>query len=179
MAEQNDGGPAFCAWCPRVAFRKQGRQWLCVIHYRFQSMRTTAKRKGKSVPEYADLFNLIPPDMACPACRRAMVWTQAEGAARVVTLQHNRDGSHALICLSCNTRHAALPGDSFYDLPDGHRRCPGCEQTLPVASFATDRARSSGLKTYCRECANERHNKWADANRDRLNAEQRKRRAAR
>ena len=174
-----DGGPATCKWCAEPSFRKQGRIWLCVKHYRFQVMRTTAQRRGVSVPSYETMDDILPEDMACPGCARTMVWTQAEDRSRVLSLQHDRSGRILFLCRSCNTRHAHHDGDSFYDVPGGHKRCPGCNKALPYSDFTKDSRKFLGLKTYCRECSNERHREWARKNRERLSREQRERRAAR
>ncbi len=51
-----NGGQA-CVNCQDVAHVKQGRQFLCKKHYRFQQMRSTAKRHNKTVPSYDWLEN--------------------------------------------------------------------------------------------------------------------------
>ncbi len=161
----SDGGPAFpCKWCSRVSVRKQGRIWLCAQHYRLQQMRVNAKRHKKEVPSYEVLEHLAhwlgnPP--ICPICHRFMNWLAVDGAASVVTLQHDRSGDIRLMCLACNTKHAAMPNDTFYSLPSGHRRCPRCEQTKPFAAFSLDRSRVfPHRKTYCKECASVYHKEW-------------------
>jgi hypothetical protein len=158
-----DGGPAFpCHWCLGEPYIKQGHIWLCKIHYRFQSMRTRAKRDKKSVPSYDMLFSMASSAcMHCPGCNRSMNWLAKEGRSTVVTLQHDRDGKMRFLCLSCNTRHASMPGDSFYSFPKDKKLCPDCQQQLPLEAFATDRtSRWMNKKTYCRRCSNARWKKW-------------------
>jgi hypothetical protein len=37
-------------------------------------------------------------------------------------------------------------------LANGFAECPGCDQTLPVDSFSTNKGRRNGLNSYCKEC---------------------------
>lgn len=178
MSEQKDGGPALCAWCDQPSHIRQGRILLCVKHYRFSGMRSRAKRDGKTVPTRDQLEAIIPEPFNCPACRRPMQWLRTLGASSQVTLQHDRSGELKLICLACNTRHAQHPGDSFYDIPEGKKRCPNCDQVLPLAGFAVDRSRPMGRKSFCRACSSVVHTLWRRKNRDHYNAKQRARRAA-
>jgi hypothetical protein len=53
-----------------------------------------------------------------------MNWWLTEGSSTVITLQHDRDGTIRLICKGCNSRHHLHPGDSYYQMPRGHKRCP-------------------------------------------------------
>lgn len=173
-----DGGPAFpmCQWCSSERFRKQGRIWLCKKHYRFQQMRVRAKSDGKAVPSYVDLQSMLdalPAYMECPHCRRKMNWLSKEGTQTVITLQHYRDGQMGLICLSCNTRHAAMPDDSFVDLPSGHKLCPSCGKVKPHSDFYKDNSRYMSVKTYCKECAYGKFRNWVANNRDYYNHMQR------
>jgi hypothetical protein len=39
-------------------------------------------------------------------------------------------------------------------VPEGHRRCAACRETLPLASFSRDTGRPSGLRYSCRRCDN-------------------------
>lgn len=155
----NDGGPA-CRWCNSAAVIRQGRIDLCAKHYRFQTMRTRARRDGKTVPSYNDLDDLIPAGMTCQCCKRGMNWRQSEGASTVITLQHDRDGALRLICLGCNTRHSVHEGDSFYVIPADMKFCPDCRMNLPIGSFSIDRSRPIGRKSYCRPCSAKRNANW-------------------
>lgn len=161
MSEQpKGGGPAFnCAWCDRPRHIRQGRIWLCEIHYRISSMRSRAKRDGKYVPTRHEIEALAT-DMTCCGCGKQMHWLRSFGASLQVTLQHDRSGAIRLLCLGCNTRHSVHPGDEFYVVLSGQKRCPDCGQTLPASSFARDMSRPIGLKTYCRDCSSIRHKNW-------------------
>ena len=53
------------------------------------------------------------PISECPECGTAMNWFTADGASTVATIQHYRDGTIAIVCKSCNTRHAFMDGDSY------------------------------------------------------------------
>ena len=162
MSEIKDGGPA-CAWCSEPKHIKQGRIWLCKIHYRFQSMRVRAKRDDKAVPSYEMLYSMASSSMICPGCNRTMNWLAKEGRSTVVTLQHDRNGTMRFLCLSCNTRHAFMPGDSFYHAPKDKKFCPDCREWLDFDSFATDKSgRWMDRKTYCRRCSNVRHKNWRE-----------------
>jgi hypothetical protein len=164
MMAQNDGGPASCAWCAEAAHIRQGRIMLCAAHYRISSMRSRAKRDGKVLPDRKDIEAMIPSPFVCIGCSREMTWLRDRGASVQVTLQHDRDGSMRLICLGCNTRHAAHPSDTFYDIPSDQKFCPDCTRVLPRTSFAADRSRPIGLKSYCRECSSARFKKWSVRN---------------
>lgn len=175
MSETNDGGPA-CGRCKAAASHKQGHQWLCPMHYRFGQMRACAKRNGKLVPSHEQLHNMLSYliDFQCPHCFRKMNWLQRDGSPTQVTLQHYRSGSLGLICLSCNTRHGKMPGDEFCELPNGHKKCFGCDTVKPLTSFRGDNGkRWNNKQAYCRDCANSRHREWVNKNREYVNAKQR------
>ncbi|WP_186194443.1 hypothetical protein [Burkholderia gladioli] len=163
-----DGGPASqheCARCGYIAARYQGHQWLCAMHYRFGQMRASAKRKGKTVPTVDQLQALVHPDGECRDCGKLMTWLAAADRCAVVTLQHYRDGSFGLVCRSCNTRHAFMPGDTYRDLPAGHKFCPHCLKELPFSMFSADRGRSGEmkLKSWCKSCSSSAHRIWREA----------------
>lgn len=180
MSSENP--PAFpCARCGELASHKQGRQWLCPKHYRFGQMRASAKRRGLRVPAHQELADLVPDGMLCPDCKREMNWLGREGQASVASLQHYRDGTLALVCRSCNTRHAFAPGDSFRDAPKDHKHCPKCRLFKPMGDFAADNGRSGQikLKSWCRSCSHQAHTQWRIENRDYYNAKQREGRSRR
>lgn len=176
---KKDGGPAPCAWCDRPSHIRQGRILLCAMHYRFSSMRTRATRDGKYVPTRDEIESLIPSPFVCIGCSREMNWLRSDGASTQVTLQHDRSGKLRLICLGCNTRHAHHPDDSYYDVPDGHKRCGRCDRVLSREHFAVDKSRAVGLKAWCRKCSHDSHTEWRKKNRDHYNAKQREGRARR
>lgn len=156
-----DGGAA-CAWCERPAHIRQGRIMLCAVHYRISSMRARAKRDGKIVPSRAEIEALVPTPFVCFGCDRAMNWLRSDGASTQVTLQHDRSGHLRLICLGCNTRHALHPGDTYYEIPAGHKRCFDCEQVKPFEEFPVARSRPIGRYSYCRPCTSIRFKKWSN-----------------
>jgi hypothetical protein len=157
--ERKDGG-LVCKWCERPAHIKQGRILLCAMHYRISSMSSRARRDGKTAPSRAEIEAILPNPFICKPCGRPMNWVRDDGASTQATLQHDRNGEIRIICLACNTKHAQHPGDSYYDLPGGHKRCPDCEQILPVDAFVIDKSRPVGRKSYCRKCSSIRHKSW-------------------
>jgi hypothetical protein len=142
---------------------------------RFRQMRTIAKHRGKSVPSMEELEALLPLDMNCPICKRAMNWRSAEGRSTVITLQHDRSGAHRLICHACNTRHAKMAGDSFYALPADHKRCPKCESIKPISEFWKDRSgeRWKDTYAYCKSCSAANTRSWRSKNLERAKRYQR------
>lgn len=151
-----------CAWCDEPKHVKQGRISLCAMHYRISSMRACARRNGKLVPTRQEIewFAL---NMSCFGCGKEMHWLAVDGRKDQATLQHDRDGTIRLLCLSCNVRHSHNPDDSFYELPKNHKHCPDCEKVLPYSSFCKDKSRPVGLKSYCRGCAKNRHKQWRES----------------
>ncbi len=117
------------------------------MRQRFIQMRNAAKRSGKAVPTFRLLERLAAAlvAMKCPACQSPMNWLLKNGAATVVTLQHDRSGRMRLICKGCNSRHHLHPGDTYYEMPSGHKRCPRCTKTKPIADFGKKRSQ-------CRKC---------------------------
>lgn len=160
---QEHNPAAFCAWCDRPSHIRQGRIWLCAVHYRIANMRSRAKRDGKLVPTRQEIEALVPSPFVCGCCERPMTWLRQASATNQATLQHDRDGGLRIICLGCNTRHAVHPGDTFYDIPKGHKRCGGCEQVLPLSSFAIDRSRPIGRKGHCRACSSVAFKNWSQS----------------
>jgi hypothetical protein len=180
MSEIKDGGPA-CSRCGDPAVRKQGHQHLCAKHYRFGQMRSRAKRDGKTAPTHEQLHTMPGSNLTCPDCTRRMNWLSAEGKSTVASLQHYRDGTLAIVCLSCNTRHASMDGDSYRDMPKDHKRCGKCREIKPATEYTKDLSRSGDLqrKSTCKTCSDKAANQWKDSNRDRYNEYQRQYRAKR
>lgn len=167
--------------CQSKAARKQGHQWLCEKHYRYGQMRSLAQRRGLYVPSVDVLDSLLRPGFLCQDCNCRMNWLGKDGQATVATLQHYRDGCCGIVCRSCNTRHAYMPGDTFRQMPKDHKWCPRCKATKPFAMFSTDNGRSGPmkLKSHCKACSDVAQANWREANRDYYNAKQRERRAIR
>ena|SRR6185295_4705760 len=164
-----------CSRCEQLSVIKQGHQWLCPKHYRFGQMRANAKRNGKLVPSHEWLESSVPAKMICVHCRRKMNWRSRDGHSTTICLQHNRDGSLALICIACNTRHGTRSRDDFYKIPRSHKWCPDCKKSLPLSSFCTDNSgRWKNKKSICRKCSTKRHAKWVSKNRAALNEKRRK-----
>jgi len=92
--QKDDGG--LCPRCDQPGTHRSGRQVLCVKHYRFGSMRSIAKRDSKSVPTHLELDSLFSAldQLKCPHCERRMNWQSKDGPDTVISLQHNRDGTH-------------------------------------------------------------------------------------
>jgi hypothetical protein len=145
-----------CPRCGLPAVRQLGNQALCSMHYRFGTMRQVARKRGLAVPLYEELGTLLDSlnEMQCPHCRRVMNWHSVDGQATVISLQHYRSGQFGLICRSCNTRHAHMPGDMFNNLSIGHRWCGRCECERPLREFSTNG--DGRTRSYCRECSNSR-----------------------
>lgn len=178
----NDGGPAFsCSRCGEEATHKQGNQRLCPRHYRFGQMRATAKRRGLVVPSHQHLEKLAARGMCCPDCNAVMNWLGRDGQTHVASLQHYRDGELAIVCRSCNTRHAFAPGDSYRENPADTKHCPSCKTFKPLTDFYKDSRRSGAmqLKSWCKQCSSKSHAEWQRNNRDRYNEKQREWRAVR
>lgn len=149
-----NNAPKPCAACGAPSVRETSRSWHCALHTRLVQMRTSAKYKGKVAPSIAALELLIPKDMACPACARRMNWLRHEGISTQATLQHDRCGTIRLLCQGCNSRHSAMPGDTFYLLPEGHKLCQDCGIIKSKCEFTKVRSpeRRDGVQTYCKPC---------------------------
>lgn len=151
---------------------------ISIIILRLEQMRIKAKRENKVAPTIKELWSLIPRDMICRDCDRVMVWTSKEDQIRVVTLQHYRDSTLALVCRSCNSRHAFMPGDTYRDLPKDYKFCPGCKNTKLLTDFYGDNRAEllNKTKSRCKECSNKLVESWRKNNKYQYNAYQRQRR---
>lgn len=164
-----------CARCLDSATILQGHQWLCDRHYRFGQMRANAKRAGKTVPPHHKLEVMLGADLCCPDCGVQMNWRARDGQATVASLQHYRDGTWAIVCRSCNTRHAFMPDDAYRTSDKNTKWCPQCKSNRPFKDFFADNNRSGPAKrkSWCRQCSGAAHQKWTARNRDRRNEYQR------
>lgn len=155
--------PGVCAMCGDVAQhrRPKGSEY-CSKHFRFMQMRWHAKRYGKTVPSFEELESLVPIDMRCRHCNQSMNWLQTDGKRTQITLQHDRNGTHRLICFSCNARHAFMPGDLFYALKAGERYCPRCKTVKLESDFNRDNKpqRTVKLATICKVCSKAHCAQW-------------------
>lgn len=170
-----------CSRCTSNATIKQGNQNLCDQHYRFGQMRASAKRNRKVVPTHWQLELMISNGMLCPDCGVVMNWRSKDGRSTVASLQHYRSGQMAIVCLSCNTRHASMDDDSYCDMPKDHKKCPSCKTIKHQSSFALDNGRTGLIKrkSICKSCSDKKVNQWKEKNRDEYNKYQRVYRAKR
>lgn len=156
-----------------VLLVRKHRGKTCLKHYRFREMRYAAKSHKKTVPTMEQLGDLLPNDMSCPLCKRTMNWLAKDGTDSVISLQHYRDGSFGLICMSCNARHVRFPGDSFKNAETGQRFCSKCSLVLPLSAFCKDKSRKCNSKfqvaSYCRKCKTKIANEWRRKNRKKYN----------
>lgn len=170
---------AKCSRCAIAASHYQGHQHLCSMHYRFGQMRSTAKRYGKVVPTHEELEVMASKGTTCPDCYRKMNWLARNDQSTVACLQHYRDGTLAIVCRTCNTRHAFMPDDLYRDMPKDHRLCKGCETIKPLTRFSADNSRSGPMKvkSKCKTCSDIDSNNWRGKNREQYNEYQRAYRA--
>jgi hypothetical protein len=154
-----------CYVCGDEAINRLGRSNLCAKHRRFIQMQKTAKQDKKYVPSIYEIENITPLDMICQDCGVLMNWIDGSNRPSNAVLQHYRDGSIGVTCMSCNTKHGMMPGDSYRDLPDGHKLCTGCKTIKPLTSFAS---RKDGKRPYpmskCRQCNLAANKEWRKSN---------------
>ena len=170
-----------CSSCDQDAVIKQGNQNLCEKHYRIGQMRQSARRNNKVVPTRAEIEGLLNKKMQCPDCGITMNWRSKDGRETVASLQHYRDGTFGVVCLSCNTRHASMPDDTYRDMPKDYKFCPLCKTQKHQSMFSFDNSRSCRMriKSYCKTCSDEKTKQWRESNRDNYNEYQRQYRAKR
>jgi hypothetical protein len=171
-----------CTKCGVAAvYRTNLNTYYCGKHYRFSQMTRFARTEGKTVPTEVELESLLPGDMSCPVCRRLMNWLAKDGKATQITLQHDRDGTHRLICLGCNSRHAQLPGDLLYQLTPGQKYCHGCKTIKSLGEFHRTNSKSVpvGRNSRCKLCTNAAHRDWVERNREHVTEYQRKLKSSR
>lgn len=158
--------PVSCARCADGAVRQLARMWFCAKHSRFQQMRVQARARGKAVPSYEALEAMT---TICKGCGVQTHWLVSDGPrTRQATLQHDRSGAMRILCYSCNSRHEKLPGDQFYEVPPGQKRCPTCEAVKPIGAFIRDKSHPSGVKSSCRQCNNAKEVKYVARNKARV-----------
>lgn len=147
-----------CAQCELEAVRPACKPSLCIMHYRFLSMRNCAQQSGKTIPTYNQLATLVTDELLCGDCGIRMNWERKDGTVTVATLQHYRSGEFGLVCQTCNTRHHFMPGDSFRELSPGQKWCKHCKVIKPFADFVLqNKARSENqFAGGCRQCRKEK-----------------------
>jgi bacterioferritin-associated ferredoxin len=163
-----------CKICGAPATQVIGnRNFHCTKHYRFRQMRDNANTCRKTIPSMEELESLVPPGMMCVVCKRTMTWLAKEkGRSPVISLQHDRDGTHRLICYACNIRHAVLPGDLIYKLDlTRERYCHKCKSVKPLDSFARlikgSPRKTTRLSSQCKACLNALKRDWISRNYER------------
>lgn len=154
-----------CHICGDEAIKRHGYSKFCAKHRRFVQMQKTAKQDGKYVPSIYEIEKITPPDMICQDCGVLMNWIDGPNRPSNAVLQHYRDGSLGITCMSCNTKHGMMPGDSYRDFPEGHKLCTACKTIKPLALFSL---RKDGKKPYpksnCKQCDLAAHKEWRKNN---------------
>lgn len=164
-----------CRICNATATRTRYRQELCDRHYRLRQMRYKAKADGVYSPSMIELEQLVDGcGMVCPACGVNMDWTGGDGRKKQVTLQHNRDGTIQLLCLSCNSRHQHFDGDSFYVWDHTKKKCILCGIIHDKSQFWKNRSNPDGLQSYCKQCKLDRDKLYHLEHREQCNAMRRR-----
>ncbi len=156
-----------CPRCDRTGehqlHKNWGRLYYCARHFRLIWMRYKARATGKMVPDLSTLEDFVDAlnNFKCPCCLCVMVWFARQDTRRVITLQHNNDGTMMLICMSCNSKHAQHSlGDACLSLPSGVRYCKMCNTIKPLGDFY------NSYLAYCKRCTIERQRAY------RLNSKQ-------
>lgn len=154
-----------CYVCGAEAVKRHGRTNLCLKHRRFVQMQRTAKQDGKYVPSLYELESLVPDDMRCKDCGVTMNWADSQSRSSGAVLQHYRNGKLGIVCMSCNTKHGLMPGDSYCDVPPGHKLCGKCKTIKPLEEFGSRGGRESHYpKSKCKACELAAHKLWRQKN---------------
>ena len=160
-----------CYVCGGDAVKRHNRTNLCNKHQRFLQMQKTAKADHKYVPSIYEIEKLVPKNMVCPDCNWQMHWVDENNRSRGAVLQHYRNGSLGIVCLSCNTKHGFLPGDMYQDIPEDHKLCNCCKTIKPRSMFSI---RRDGKKTYplakCKVCSLNAQKEWRKNNPEKYKA---------
>ena len=150
-----------CYVCGDEAIQRSGKSNLCQQHARFMQMRSTAKNDSKYVPSLFELEKLVPKTMTCQDCGDKIHWVDDENRAKGAVLQHYRNGTLGITCLSCNTKHGLMPGDSYCDVPKNHKFCRSCKTIKPLSMFSL---RRDSKVTYpvskCKPCSLAAQKDW-------------------
>lgn len=156
-----------CYVCGEGAIKRHNKSNLCIKHHRFIQMQKTAKHDKKYIPSIYELEGLVPKDMVCQDCGVVMNWIDGDRAEGAV-LQHYRNGTLGIVCMSCNTKHGLMPGDSYRDVPKGQKLCRSCKTIKPIEEFGK-RGKSEGdyPKSICKSCGLEAQKKWRAKNPER------------
>ena len=154
-----------CYVCGNDSIKRLGRSNSCEKHHRFMQMQKTAKNDGKYVPSIYEIEKLVPIDMKCIDCNCLMHWIDNENRRHGAVLQHYRDGTLGIVCLSCNTKHGLMLGDSYRDVPVGEKFCRFCKTIKPLSMFSL---RKDGKRPYpvtkCKSCSHKALIAWRTNN---------------
>jgi hypothetical protein len=150
-----------CYICGTDAVNVHNRKNVCEKHRRFLQMQHTSKYDKKYIPSIYELEKLVPNNMECQDCGRVMHWIDDENRSSGAVLQHYRNGTLGIVCLSCNTKHGMMPEDSYKDVPPNHKLCTCCKIIKPLSMF---NPRRDGKVEYpmskCKKCNLQAHKKW-------------------
>lgn len=153
-----------CCRCDAPATNRKQKTFYCEKHFRFLKMRGAASYSRKIVPTWEQLDQMLASldEMKCPHCKRAMTMRSGDDRSSVLTLQHYRSGELGFLCFSCNVRHGQYAGDSFMQMPLGHKTCPRCKILKPYDGFyrAWTSKKFDNRTTYCKACAQLRKREW-------------------
>jgi hypothetical protein len=152
-----------CYICGEESSPRHGRKNLCTKHGRFVQMRSAAKSTKKYTPSIYEIEKLVPSDMRCADCGREMFWVAADGQSQscCAVLQHYRDGTLAVTCMSCNTKHGLMVGDSYCDVPVGNKLCNTCKTIKPLSMFGIRRdSKVEYPLSKCKKCRHEYLKDW-------------------
>ena len=156
-----------CYVCGAASVKRHDRSNMCEKHHRFYQMQSAAKYGKKYVPSLYEIESLVPKDMICQDCGKLMHWIDGD-QKDCATLQHYRDGTLALVCLTCNVRHGQMPGDSYRDIPKGFKLCTCCKTMKPLSDFGKRSAKEGDYpKSKCKVCDLDAQKKWRAQNPER------------
>lgn len=156
----------YCTSCNRHGISIEadiecGDSAYCLKHYRIKSSRYKALEHGKLAPSLSELEALLPLDMLCPVCAKAMCYAAYEDIlSSVVSLQHWRDGTLSWICHACNTSHgnSKLPENEWLRLmkliKPNESLCSVCIKIMPLGKFHCNAKGHKGVQSYCKACGN-------------------------
>ncbi len=148
--------------CHEIGKHIDGGIIYCDKHHRFRKMRQGAKAQKKYVPSWEELELLLfiwCQNFKCPICNKKMIWwSNNKKRAKIISLQHNNDGSILLICYSCNSGHGSSQlGDRYFDLKQNEKYCSDCKRILSKKLFPKSVRSKDKLMTQCRQCMNTRN----------------------
>lgn len=133
---------------------------LCQKHFRFSRMRHSSNYVGKKVPSESHLESLwVQSQGRCPQCSRQLNWLRKDGGSTCISIQHDRSGEIRLLCLRCNSQHAANDGDSFYQIGSDNKKCRGCNHIKPRTEFYVRRDDNREMHK-CKKCTIAKNTAW-------------------